>query len=99
MNRFEVRVEGGEVYLSGDVDMMAIEELHRALDQAARQDGSGLTIDLSDVTFLDSSGLRELTIALRYGSAIKVRGVSPIARRVFEVTGLDLVFKMDEQIS
>jgi anti-sigma B factor antagonist len=51
----------GVVWLSGEVDMARSEALGRGLDVAI--DGQGpLVVDLSGVTFMDSSGLRVLLV-------------------------------------
>ena len=72
---------------------------------AARED---ITLDLSDVTFIDSSGLGVLVGALKQfrdqakgsgGDArdgtLRIVGAREPVRKVFEVTGLSSVFLVD----
>ncbi|CAN5540541.1 anti-sigma factor antagonist [soil metagenome] len=95
MHPFGAQVEGNKVVLTGEVDMEAAADLRQALDEAARLDGSGLFVDLSAVTFIDSSGLRELTGALRYGNGVTLLGVGTATRRLLEITALDQVFTVE----
>lgn len=61
----------------------------------ARRD---VIIDLTDVTFLDSSGIAALVTTrqqvLGYGGQFELRGVSSRARRVLEVSGLAPLFDL-----
>ena len=52
-----------------------------------------LVFDLAGVTFLDCTGIRALSIAARLapgGCPVIIRSLSPIARRIVELLGLDL---------
>jgi len=55
--------------------------------------GGILGFDLAGVTFLDCTGIRALSIAARLapgGCPVIIRSLSPIARRIVELLGLDL---------
>ena len=64
------------------------EAVEAALDGGARL----MTLDLSDVSFLDSSGLRSVVNAsnriTERGGRLAVAGLSGAAQRVLELTGL-----------
>jgi anti-sigma B factor antagonist len=62
------------LWLEGEVDLSAEDDLTRALD-AATKDGT-TTVDLSGVTFMDSTGLRVL---LRRAAVLN--GSGPLALR------------------
>ena len=51
-----------------------------------------VVVDMSQVTFIDSSGLSALLAGLRlarnHGGTVTLAGVSPSLRRIFDVTGL-----------
>ena len=52
-----------------------------------------LVFDLAGVTFLDCTGIRALSIAARLapsGCPVIIRSLSPMARRIVELLGLDL---------
>ncbi|MGN6168815.1 MAG: STAS domain-containing protein [Solirubrobacteraceae bacterium] len=44
----------------GEIDAASVEEFRRALSEAARGGADRLVVDLSDVSFIDSSGLSAL---------------------------------------
>jgi anti-sigma B factor antagonist len=62
--RFEIReqVEGATVRLSitGELDLSTVPVLAQQVDEQLRQNPTTLTLDLSALTFMDSSGLRLL---------------------------------------
>lgn len=79
------------VVASGELDAASSPELSSALDAAVAA-GSGVALDLRAVTFIDSSGLRVITAALRDASEadhrFTVSAASESVRRIFEITGL-----------
>jgi anti-sigma B factor antagonist len=72
-------------------------ELHRLLEDASTR---RLVVDLTAVTFLDSSALGVLVGALRRlrerGGELHLVQPRPTVRRIFEVTALDAVFTLHE---
>jgi anti-anti-sigma factor len=74
----------------GELDAASSKELETALVDA-RAEGS-VALDLTDVSFIDSSGLRVVTGAARDAEAGSVGfvicGASEAVRRIFEITGL-----------
>jgi len=86
--------DGGiEVALAGEIDLSTVEELQERLETALEEDPGLIVLDLRQVSFLDSSGLR---VILRLnkrqeeggGRLVLVRGGRRVAR-VLEVTGTD----------
>jgi len=79
--------------LSGEIDLSTVAEIESRLQQGLEADPELLVIDLREVTFLDSSGLR-LLLRLderqrgRQGRLVLVRGGRRV-ERVFELTGAD----------
>lgn len=77
----------------GELDVSGVEELERALAEVESAEPQVLILDLREVTFLDSSGLRSLLAADRRAKAAGrrlafVRGPEPV-QRVFEIALLD----------
>lgn len=77
---------------SGEIDAASARTFDAAAAQALAEHPECLDIDLTDVDFLDSSGLRSI-IALTNKTRDRrihatVSGMSPAARRVLEITGL-----------
>ena len=83
------------VSASGELDLSNVDELSNVIDVELERHPQ-LAIDLSDVSFVDSSVLGVLVSALerarhRDGDVVLV-GASGSPLRVFEITGLDRVF-------
>ena len=79
------------VAVHGDVDVKTARLFRAALDEAAQEGKPRLIVDMSEVPFMDSSGLAALIgaqKALRESTRLIV--VCPAnLRRIFEVTGLE----------
>ena len=95
-----VTVSGGrpeyELRLLGELDMSTApqlrEELLRVISDGARM----VTVDLSELAFVDSTGLSVLITGLKrlrqQGGEMALRSPTPGTRRVLEITGLTEVF-------
>jgi anti-sigma B factor antagonist len=84
--------EGVVVALSGELDLAGTERLTAALAEA-QASGGPLTVDLSDLDFIDSSGLGVL---VRFNNAAqaadfpyRVIAGPPRVHRAFVLSGLD----------
>lgn len=79
--------------LAGELDLGAVETVEAALAEAFDADVDVLEIDLSALTFLDSTGLRAI-LAARDGAAaraldLRLRRGPRKVQRVFALTGLE----------
>ena len=86
--RFDVTVveEGGTLglKLTGELDLVSEPMLQSAL---ARADGRPVRIDLSELAFMDSTGLRALLSAAREVPGLELRGpLQPAVRRLLDLT-------------
>ncbi|WP_338674759.1 STAS domain-containing protein [Streptomyces sp. SCSIO 30461] len=83
------------VSLTGELDFDACPGVARATDSLPLH-GSILTLDLSDVTFMDSTSLNMLLRLRRRaeaeGGVLELRGLREQARRVLEITGTQTLF-------
>ena len=84
---------GHVVAVEGEVDMASAPRLAETLVQFAY---GSVIVDLTHVTYIDSSGLNALTGARRLlegrGSRLIVQGVTPFIGKLFEISGLaDLI--------
>lgn len=94
-NYFEVTVDAEAVpptvTATGELDAASSGELRRALEGALVA-GHGVTLDLGEVSFIDSSALRVISVALRdaqaSGQPLTVSAASDAVRRIFEITGV-----------
>jgi anti-anti-sigma factor len=78
--------------LEGEFDLAAAEALREHLDAAQAAADRGVVCDLSAVTFVDSSGLRELlrasTAFREEGKAFALAAPQPPVIRLLELTGV-----------
>lgn len=96
----EVTVSGQErlyeVALNGELDMATAPELREELLRLSAEAGAHITVDLSGLAFVDSTGLSVLIIGLKRlretGGDMALRSPSPGTLRVLEITGLTAVF-------
>ena len=81
------------VAIHGDVDLKTAKSFRSALDEAAQDGKPRLIVDMSEVPFMDSSGLAALIGAQKaFREQTKVIVVCPDnLRRIFEVTRLDAI--------
>jgi anti-sigma B factor antagonist len=92
----DVQVVGGHATLwaHGEFDIDSSRTLGQAL-AAVTETGLNVTLDLSDVAFLDASGLGQIAAAQatlnERGCRLVVANASGIVRRVFEVTNMTRV--------
>lgn len=96
---FKVNRSDGEIVVSvaGDIDTLSAPEFADVVQGVATTD-SRLVIDLSRVTFMDSSGLSVLAGAINtrgLDNLIHVRGASTMVRNVLAMTGLDTVVTIE----
>lgn len=95
---FEVRIATTDpipiVVLSGEFDLAVSEQAWKTMEPVVTARGTGLVLDLSAVTFIDSRGLSVLARVLQTldGSVLTIRGASERLVQLLEVSGLvDLV--------
>jgi anti-sigma B factor antagonist len=93
---FEIRIsDGADRYIiqpSGDLDLATKDELHEALRAALHGGAKTVVLDLSELTFIDSSGIGVINLGVRMASErgrefFLRRGPEPI-QRIFDVTGI-----------
>jgi anti-anti-sigma factor len=88
-----------EVSAVGEVDIHTCGQLEEALTGLVNGGVSRITLDLSEVAFIDSSGLRALVVGHKAleerGGSLVIANPSPMAARLLEVTGLKTLFGSD----
>ena len=77
----------------GELDMSCCDVLERKLTQALDADGERIVLDLRELAFLDSTGLRVIlkarTEAHQLGKQFELLRPGRHPRRVLELSGLD----------
>lgn len=92
---FTARVEPGSsattIALSGELDMETVPILEEHLVRAEADGVAAIVIDLVELTFIESVGLRAFLAARERAEAngrqLLLFGAKPQVRRVFELTG------------
>lgn len=87
------------VVVRGDVDLSNVALLAAALDTAVtKSNGSGIEVNLSETSFLSSSGITALLDAhVRLGQvpeAVVLRDPPPSVRRVLDLAGVTTLFTL-----
>lgn len=84
------------VRASGEIDVATAPQIESQLISMI-DGGSSVALDLAEVTFIDSSGLRALVTARQRAEekavAFSLAGRSAAVERLLQVTGLDAVFE------
>ncbi len=84
---------GASITVKGDLDFATVPHLELARDRALAEHPGELTIDLREVAFVDSSGLKLLidsyTASLREGWTLRLIRPTPSAMTVFRISGAD----------
>jgi anti-anti-sigma factor len=88
--------QGVRVRVSGELDVAVIDRLQQRLDSLARV-GETVVLDLSELSFIDSSGLNVIVTTFRQakrdGWELRVEPkMSAPVLRVVKLMGLDAVF-------
>jgi anti-anti-sigma factor len=77
-----------EFAAAGEIDASTHEQLRTAMLAAIDGGAKDLVVDLSDVTFLDSSGLRGLIESIRSGATVTLRHLRPAVQQVFDIVNI-----------
>lgn len=91
-----IEPDGVRLTVSGELDVAVTGRMQDRLDSVARA-GETVVLDLSSLSFIDSSGLNVLVTAFRRsrqeGWELRIeRTLSPAVHRVVTMMGLDAVF-------
>jgi anti-sigma B factor antagonist len=97
-NRFECDINNAEsgaecvLTVRGDIDLASASDFETALRTALDAAPSSIVVDLAELSFIDSSGLRVLVSvskdAQSRGATLGLRNIPPHAQRVLDITGL-----------
>jgi anti-sigma B factor antagonist len=86
------------VTVHGEIDLSTVSTFSERLGDVARKNPQRLVINLTDVDFLDSTGLHafvRIRKELPEDCPIVLRSPRQQVRRVFEITGLSPVFTFE----
>lgn len=87
------------IALEGELDMATVSTLRTAVLGALDSDVRSIVLDMRDLAFIDSSGLCTIVglheRARRTGVKVVLRSPSPLAARIFSITGQDEVLTVE----
>ncbi len=81
----------GAIIVRGDLDLSAVKAFEQSL-RAAIDHGGPITLDATELTFMDSTGVRLLIHTaqrLEGRGCLIVHGANAAVRRVIDLTGID----------
>lgn len=101
MDGMDVRIEtAGDTtvaVLVGELDAHTCDAVGEQVVSAVADGARDVVVDLSGVSFLDSSGLRVLVRTrqevLERGGRLRLRGATDVVERVLQITGLAETFE------
>lgn len=84
--------------LEGEIDLHVSPRIATSLSERVARKPKKLVVDLSKVTYIDSSGLAVLIEGMQnveaYGGQFALAGLQEAVRPIFEIARLDQVFKI-----
>ena len=84
--------------LDGEIDLHVSPRVALSLNQMLKMKPAKLVVDLSKVSYIDSSGLAVLIDAMQgveeYGGTFAIAGMQETVRSIFEIARLDQVFRI-----
>lgn len=87
---------GPVLEITGDLDHGTAPELRQAVDRLTVADGQLLVLDLTNLKFIDSSGITALlaarNLATEQGGDMALAAVPANTARILRIVGLDRVF-------
>lgn len=90
------------ISVSGELDLSTSEALKGALDSGFGDLRPRIAVDLTDVTFMDSSSLGVLIAYMKRARErdgdLRLVGIHGSPAKVIALTGLDAAFKIDDSL-
>lgn len=83
------------VRLSGELDISNAHSLRDTMEAVVGTSPSRVVFDLSELTFMDSSGIAVMVYVANNVKTVQLLHASSIVRRVVEATGLSQILRLD----
>lgn len=88
--------------IKGEVDASTAQEMGKSLKGHLAQGQQRIVIDLSEMTFISSPGIRELLYthreAQQLGGELRIAAPTDRVRRILEISGVNLLIKISEEL-
>ncbi len=89
-----------EIVINGDIEMMSIKDFKQKLLDVGQNRDVDIDLDLSNVDYIDSSGVGVLISLLKLqkekGKILNISKVSPKVLNVLKLSSLSEVFKLEK---
>lgn len=90
------------ITINGEVDAYTAPQLRETLLPLTGKKGETVVVELSEVGYMDSTGLGIFIAGFksseRNGSHMKLQGMTPRVKRLFEITGLIDIIDVDNGV-
>jgi anti-sigma B factor antagonist len=90
------------IHVKGEIHVSTAPEFAARLDEAIATDATAVVLDLTEVEFIDSTGLTVLLNGLRSvtlrGGRLAMAISNPTVMRLFEITRLDSTFDIEPTV-
>ena len=87
------------VYIDGPLNAQALDEVQEKINSLEVNTGDIVVMDCTEMSYICSSGLR-IFLAMhkdvtQRGSKLIIRGLQPLVKNVFDMTGFSHIFNME----
>jgi len=86
-------------FVEGEIDAYTAPQLREGLDAVEVQQGANIEVDLTNVNYIDSTGLGVFVAfykrVQREGGDVRLVGLSERIQRLFEITGLSELMNIE----
>jgi anti-sigma B factor antagonist len=93
-----VKEQSNVLPLEGEIDLHVAPQISASLSAIIAKKPKKVVVDLSNVSYIDSSGLAALIEAMQnvdaYGGKFALTGLQDAVRPIFEIARLDQVFRI-----
>ena len=90
------------VALGGDIDLHVSPAVTESLNAVIKKKPEWMVVDLSRATYIDSSGMAALILAMQeveaYGGKFFLSGLQETLRSIFETSRLDRTFRISPDV-
>lgn len=88
------------VYIDGPLNAQALNEVQQKIDNLKVELGNIVTMDCTEMSYICSAGLR-IFLAMhkdltQRGAKLIIKGLQPMVRNVFEMTGFIQIFNIED---
>lgn len=83
------------IQVTGELDLSNVNRLRSALNEIFAERPARLAIELSGLTFMDSSGIALLVEAAQRIDTLELQKPSPLIRRVLQATGVSEILRLN----